>query len=145
MNVNNPELLDKAEMIISSLKEEQSDGMPLLIVLGGDDDGKAYIPKTETSSIGRRETSSPDSNVHADRIELNENFLAVTRISKPHAELLREDERWFIRDCKSTGGTFLNDRELTSGIKYELHNGDLIDLGRGEGNVTLLFHNTTGS
>jgi DNA-binding transcriptional ArsR family regulator len=142
MNVDNPGLLEKAEEIISALKEDKSDDMPLLIVLGGDDDGRVYIPKTETVFIGRSETPTPDSVIHADRIEINENFLAVTRISKPHAKLFRENSTWYIEDCKSTGGTYVGNRELTPGIKYELRNGDLIDLGRGDGNVTLLFHST---
>src|SRR5262245_56197447 len=39
-------------------------------------------------------------------------WLASASVSKCHAELYREEENWFVRDLKSTNGTFLNDLRL---------------------------------
>ena len=49
-------------------------------------------------------------------------------VSARHAELVRVQGRWLIRDSGSTNGTFVNDERLTS--ERELRDGDVISLGR---------------
>ncbi|ODV58919.1 ubiquitin-conjugating protein DMA1 ASCRUDRAFT_26174, partial [Ascoidea rubescens DSM 1968] len=55
-------------------------------------------------------------------------------VSRTHAQLLVDDlGNWFIKDLKSSSGTFLNRRRLSSpneeSISFQLHDGDLLQLG----------------
>ena len=73
-------------------------------------------------------------------IVLSEGYAAVTRVSRPHARITRHrDGVWFIEDCGSTGGTFVNGRLLEEGRRHELHDGDMIDLAKGASGATLVF------
>ena len=54
--------------------------------------------------------------------------LSEPALSRHHAELVREDRGWFLRDCDSRNGTFLNGRRLTA--PAILSAGHVIGLGR---------------
>lgn len=49
-------------------------------------------------------------------------------ISRRHAEILQEGNRFFVLDLKSDNGTLLNERQLPSEGKTLLHSGDLIQI-----------------
>jgi sigma-B regulation protein RsbU (phosphoserine phosphatase) len=67
-------------------------------------------------TIGRRET--------------NNLRLGGGEVSREHAEIVRDGDRWLIRDRASRYGTFVNDQSITEcGLKA----GDKIRLGRGGG------------
>jgi pSer/pThr/pTyr-binding forkhead associated (FHA) protein len=53
-------------------------------------------------------------------------------ISSHHAELLYTNNNWYIKDCNSTNGTYVNSQRIQNEI--QLSNGDLVKFG-GEGPV----------
>lgn len=140
MNVDNPDIRIKAEEIIAGLKDDVFGERPILIVLGGEDDGRVYIPGPGITIIGRADPVFSGQGDEAVIVEISEKYLGVTRVSRPHAKILVENGIWLIQDCGSTGGTAINGRSIHAFKKADLSSGDLIELGRGEGSVTLLFH-----
>lgn len=63
----------------------------------------------------------------------------MTRVTKPHAVLIRTPESWQIEDNASTGGTFVNSRRLDPLKRTKLANGDVIDLSVGANAARFLF------
>jgi pSer/pThr/pTyr-binding forkhead associated (FHA) protein len=65
-----------------------------------------------------------------------ENDLVVTDVlvSRKHAEIRFEDDKYHIFDLNSTGGTFLNQKKITKSILYS---GDIILLA----SVPMMFIN----
>ncbi len=61
------------------------------------------------------------------RSSKNELVLADLSLSRVHAEIYREGDRFLVRDAGSKNGTLLNDRQLTSPVV--LKKGDRITLG----------------
>ena len=51
-------------------------------------------------------------------------------VSRRHAQIGYEAEQYFLVDLHSTNGTWLNRQKLTPNVKYPLHSGDVITLGR---------------
>ncbi|MBN2796013.1 MAG: FHA domain-containing protein [Clostridia bacterium] len=47
-------------------------------------------------------------------------------VGRVHCEIVHEDETFFLLDCNSTNGTYLNGNLLLRGEKYKLSNQDLI-------------------
>jgi pSer/pThr/pTyr-binding forkhead associated (FHA) protein len=70
---------------------------------------------------------------------LSDDYRAVTRVTKPHAVLIRSVESWEIEDNASTGGMFLNSRRLDPVKRTALRNGDVIDLSLGANAARFLF------
>ena len=110
---------------------------PVLILLGGAEDGKVFPLEDESIAVGRADPAVPDPGRPG--IVLGEDYAAVTRISRPHARLTQRQGVWFIEDCGSTGGTFVNGATLDQGRRRELNNGDLIELAKGAMGATLVF------
>jgi pSer/pThr/pTyr-binding forkhead associated (FHA) protein len=48
-------------------------------------------------------------------------------VSHRHCELLTEDDKIAVRDCKSTNGTFINSQRVEGQV--ELHEGDYLKVG----------------
>ena len=48
-------------------------------------------------------------------------------VSHHHCELLAEDDKMIVRDCKSTNGTFINAQRVEDQV--ELHEGDSLKIG----------------
>jgi predicted component of type VI protein secretion system len=68
--------------------------------------------------------------------ELDDLVLAKPGISRRHARLLEEDGRWFVEDCDSLYGTYLNAVRLPPRIRYSLRHADRIVIG----DETLIFY-----
>ncbi|MHB8064884.1 MAG: FHA domain-containing protein, partial [Ruminiclostridium sp.] len=47
-------------------------------------------------------------------------------IGKIHAEILQEGEDFYIVDCNSRNGTFLNDNRIAPNTKNKVNNNDLL-------------------
>lgn len=64
------------------------------------------------------------------RAQSVDHVLASPKVSKIHAEFVRRDGRYFVRDLNSTNGTYLNDvrQRIVSNQETELHNGDRVRL-----------------
>lgn len=76
-------------------------------------DGRKLSAFESPCVIGR----SPRCSVH----------LPLPEVSRRHAVIIREGRNWWLADCGSRAGTWLNDTRLTKATK--LSNGDIIGLG----------------
>lgn len=110
---------------------------PVFILLGGADDGKVYPIVEESVALGRADPDAPSR--PGQEIVLGDGYAAVTRVSRPHARLTRRQGAWFLEDCGSTGGTFVNGSEVERGARRELHDSDLVELAKGASGATLVF------
>jgi FHA domain len=111
---------------------------PVLILIGGSADGRAFPVTGDRVLVGREDPEQPlPKTVSA--IALPEHYLAVTRVNKPHATISRSGKEWHIEDNGSTGGTYLNSDRLAPGKKTLLVHGDLIDLSVGTNAARFLF------
>lgn len=82
-------------------------------------DAGERVPLATYTTIGR----SPDN-----ALVIDDSFT-----SSSHAEILREDENWLVRDLGSTNGTFVNDRRIHG--QTWIQSGDAIAFG----NVVVTF------
>jgi Protein of unknown function (DUF3662)/FHA domain len=71
-------------------------------------------------------TSPP---VNIGRLSSNDVVLADPNVSRTHAQLRREGERWILADLGSTNGTLVNGRQ---GAEHELGHGDRLSFGTSE-------------
>ncbi|ODV84160.1 hypothetical protein CANARDRAFT_179122, partial [[Candida] arabinofermentans NRRL YB-2248] len=78
---------------------------------------------------------SPDSlkigrqNVPKVTNKITDGFFDSRVLSRNHAELFIKNNKLYIRDLKSSNGTFINDEKLDAHKDYELKIGDKLDLG----------------
>jgi pSer/pThr/pTyr-binding forkhead associated (FHA) protein len=63
------------------------------------------------------------------RAEDNELVLEKPTVSRHHALVSEEGDRWFLEDRGSFNGTFLNGSRIQAGAKVPLRHGDRIGLG----------------
>jgi DNA-binding transcriptional ArsR family regulator len=111
---------------------------PVLILMGGIADGRAFPVNGDRLLVGREdpEQKLPES---VSAITLPEQYLAVTRVNKPHATIHRSGNEWLVEDNGSTGGTYLNSERLAPGKRTVITHGDLIDLSVGTNAARFLF------
>lgn len=131
-------LAKKLAGVRETFSGEFSGQPPVVILLGGAEDGKVFPLGHDSIEIGRADPDAPDRSGQG--IILGEEYAAVTRVSRPHARLTRRrDGAWLVEDCGSTGGTFVNGTPLDRGTRRELHDGDLVELAKGAQGATLVF------
>ncbi len=94
-------------------------GPALVIRAGGGRVGESFPIDGERMSIGRR----PDSEV----------FLDDITVSRDHALLIRRGEQWYLDDCGSLNGTYVNRERIES---HGLAEGDEVQIGK----YKLTFH-----
>ena len=104
---------DLADDPAATLGELRGKGPALVVRSGGGRAGESFFPSGERTLIGR----SPDCDV----------FLDDVTVSRKHAEILREGERFTIKDLGSLNGTFVNRRRIESG---ELEDDDEVQIGK---------------
>jgi pSer/pThr/pTyr-binding forkhead associated (FHA) protein len=63
------------------------------------------------------------------RSDANQIQLAAPSVSRQHAQLLWNGERWCIEDLGSANGTFVNDQRIPFGVPHPLRHHDRIRLG----------------
>jgi hypothetical protein len=97
----------------SPLEDIGMEGPALLVRSGGGRAGEHFIPKDDATTIGR----SPDCDI----------FLDDVTVSRQHAILRRNDNRFVIEDQGSLNGTFVNRRRIESA---ELADGDELQIGK---------------
>lgn len=76
----------------------------------------------DTLKIGRQNTPKTSN-------KITDGFFDSRVLSRNHAELFIKDNNLYIRDLKSSNGTFINDVKLEPYTDYKLSLGDKIDLG----------------
>lgn len=93
-----------------------------LIVIHGGDVGQNVELNRARTDIGRRET--------------NHLVLASPTVSREHAYLACEDERYFVVDIGSRNGVYVNGQRIPAARAWYLSHGDSLALGE----QLLLFH-----
>jgi pSer/pThr/pTyr-binding forkhead associated (FHA) protein/tetratricopeptide (TPR) repeat protein len=89
---------------------------PKLIVLTGPEEGQEVtLNNQETITIGRADD--------------NGLVLEDSSVSRHHLTITKREDKWFVRDEKSSNGSSLDDEALRPGIERELKTLDLIKLG----------------
>ncbi len=96
-----------------------ANGPALVIRAGGGRVGESFAVDHERMSIGRR----PDAEV----------FLDDVTVSRDHALLIRRGEQWYLDDCGSLNGTYVNRSRIES---QRLEEGDEVQIGK----YKLTFH-----
>jgi FHA domain len=93
--------------------DETLGGTALVVRVGGGLAGERFTLANERTLVGR----SPDCDV----------FLDDVTVSRRHAELLQQGDRFTIRDLGSLNGTFVNRHRVES---VELHDDDEVQVGK---------------
>jgi hypothetical protein len=110
---------ETGELIPVEIGEVTARGPALVIRAGGGREGESFPVEGERMSIGRR----PDSSV----------FLDDVTVSRDHALLIRRGEDWYLDDCGSLNGTYVNRARIES---QRLEEGDELQIGK----YKLTFH-----
>ena len=88
-------------------------GAALVIRAGGGRAGEAFPLERTRLTVGRR----PDSDV----------FLDDVTVSRDHAVVVKRGEHYYIDDCGSLNGTYVNRRRIES---QRLNDGDELQIGK---------------
>ena len=89
--------------------------MTNLYIVNGSDEGRSFDLKGDTIYIGR----SPDND-----LQIKDRF-----VSRKHLRIFRKGSKYFIKDLKSKNGTFINGKQIPSGVEFELKKGLTIAIG----------------
>ena len=96
-----------------SLQEVTARGASLVIRAGGGRAGEAFPLQGDRMSVGRR----PDSDV----------FLDDVTVSRDHAVIVRRGSDYYLDDCGSLNGTYVNRKRIES---HRLADGDELQIGK---------------
>jgi pSer/pThr/pTyr-binding forkhead associated (FHA) protein len=110
---------ETGELVPVELDDVTAHGPALVIRAGGGRVGESFPVDGERMSIGRR----PESDV----------FLDDVTVSRDHALLIRRGENWYLDDCGSLNGTYVNRSRIES---HRLEEGDEVQIGK----YKLTFH-----
>jgi pSer/pThr/pTyr-binding forkhead associated (FHA) protein len=110
---------DSGELVPVEIGDGTGQGPALVIRAGGGRVGESFPVAGERMSIGRR----PDSEV----------FLDDVTVSRDHALLIRRADQWYLDDCGSLNGTYVNRSRIES---QRLDEGDELQIGK----YKLTFH-----
>lgn len=132
------DIRERIRAVRSTLEASGVPAGPVLYLIGGKEDGQAFLLKNERIPMGREDPDHLPSGNEA-MIVLSDDYRAVTRVTKPHAFLVKSVDSWQIEDNISTGGTFVNSRRLDPLKMTSLANGDVIDLAVGANSARFLF------
>jgi DNA-binding transcriptional ArsR family regulator len=132
------EIQGTLDSVRKAVLQESGKDYPALHLVEGKGVGQTFLLKKDRILIGRIDPDSP-SKVSEGDIVLPEEYVAVTRITKPHAIVSRAGTGWQIEDRGSSGGTYVNGDLIPPLHKTILKNGDIFDLAMGEEAARFLF------
>jgi hypothetical protein len=104
---------DAGELVPVEIGEVTAHGPALVIRAGGGRAGESFAVDRERMSIGRR----PDSNV----------FLDDVTVSRDHALIVQRGDQFYLDDCGSLNGTYVNRSRIES---HRLEEGDEVQVGK---------------
>jgi pSer/pThr/pTyr-binding forkhead associated (FHA) protein len=104
---------ESGELIPVELGDVTAQGPALVIRAGGGRVGESFALAGERLTIGRR----PDSDV----------FLDDVTVSRDHALLIRRGDDYWLDDCGSLNGTYVNRSRIDS---HRLADGDELQIGK---------------
>ena len=110
---------ETGELVPIDLDKVTAAGPALVIRAGGGRVGESFAMEGERMSIGRR----PDSEV----------FLDDVTVSRDHALMIHRNGHWYLDDCGSLNGTYVNRSRIES---QRLEEGDELQVGK----YKLTFH-----
>ncbi len=132
------DIRDRIRLVRAELARSGGPEGPVLVLIGGPGDGRAFPVSGDRVALGREDPDHPAEGTGT-TVVLPDAYRAVTRIAKVHAFLERTGDAWQIEDNGSTGGTFLNGRRLDPLKMTRLSGGDVIDLSLGASAARFLF------
>jgi hypothetical protein len=132
------DISERIRDVRAALGGDAGSGGPVLYLIGGPADGRAFILSGDHIPMGREDPDHPHESARGTVI-LPDEYRAVTRVTRPHAFLDRSMDSWQIEDNASTGGTWLNARRLDPLKRTPLAHGDVIDLSVGANAARFLF------
>jgi hypothetical protein len=138
MHIVRDDITDKIDETRKMVSRELFGNNPVLIVLGGQDDGMTCALKHDIMRIGRTDPRNQAQINPDEDLVLSQGYSSVSRVTRPHARLVRDKTSWFIGDCGSSGGTSVNKKTLDPNERVTLHDGDLIELSKGTTGAKLL-------
>jgi pSer/pThr/pTyr-binding forkhead associated (FHA) protein len=97
----------------TEMRELPARGRALVIRSGGGRAGESFALGRDRLTVGRR----PDSDI----------FLDDVTVSRDHAILVRRGEDYYLDDCGSLNGTYVNRRRIES---HHLADGDELQIGK---------------
>jgi hypothetical protein len=104
---------DTGELVPVDLDEVTAHGPALVIRSGGGRAGQSFPVNSDRMSIGRR----PDADV----------FLDDITVSRDHAVLIERGGAWYLDDCGSLNGTYVNRARIDS---HRLEDADEVQIGK---------------
>jgi hypothetical protein len=104
---------ETGELEMLDLREVASRGAALVIRAGGGRAGESFPLNGDRLTVGRR----PDSDI----------FLDDITVSRDHAVLVRRGRDYYLDDCGSLNGTYVNRRRIES---HKLADGDELQVGK---------------
>ena len=110
---------ETGELVPVEMEDVTAHGPALVIRAGGGRVGESFAVNGERMSIGRR----PEAEV----------FLDDVTVSRDHALLIRRGDAWYLDDCGSLNGTYVNRSRIES---HRLEEGDEVQIGK----YKLTFH-----
>ena len=109
----------------------------VLTIFNGVDKGKSFkVNNDETVLIGRKDNFE-NSDFSSLVVLLDNDYVSVSSISKPHLKIFYEDDFWYVLDEASTNGTFVSGKKIPQGIATKLKNNSFLKLSRGNGGVVI--------
>jgi DNA-binding transcriptional ArsR family regulator len=139
MHIVRDDISEKIDKTKRMLSRELFGSGPVLIVLGGQDDGRIFPLIKENVRVGRVDPEQQHLIDPRENLVLSQGYSSVSRVSRPHALVTRELSLWTIGDCGSRGGTAVNKKILGKNDRVPLRDGDLIELAKGPGGAKLLM------
>jgi hypothetical protein len=104
---------DTGELVPVDVGRITAHGPALVIRSGGGRAGESFPVDGERMTIGRR----PESDV----------FLDDITVSRDHAQLVLRGEQWYLDDCGSLNGTYVNRSRIDS---HRLSDADEVQIGK---------------
>ena len=104
---------EAADELFDTLDDLGVRGAALVVRSGGGRSGESFVPQGESTTIGR----SPECGI----------FLDDVTVSRKHAVLEQDGDRWRIEDQGSLNGTFVNRERVDAAT---LADGDEIQIGK---------------
>jgi pSer/pThr/pTyr-binding forkhead associated (FHA) protein len=110
---------ESGDLVAVDISEVTAHGPALVIRSGGGREGESFAIAGERMSVGRR----PECDV----------FLDDVTVSRDHAMLIKRGDEWYIDDCGSLNGTYVNRSRIDS---HRMQEGDEVQVGK----YKLTFH-----
>ena len=103
-------------------EEKETSKIAKLHVLEGPYKGKSFDLKSDEIIVGR----DPDSDIQILDKSVSRSHLKIVKKSNK----IRKTNKYFIRDLKSSNGTFVEGNRISSGVEFIVNEGDPISIGK---------------